>query len=100
MKTLVRIIAQYYENYSDSNVPYWKPKMGQEFTLRVESDHFMYTQENAIESIKKLLAEQSDSHNRYEYVSHELVFFEPIALDAAKFETLIHAANEITFAKI
>ncbi len=33
MATL-RIFTQYYENYSDSQTPHWKPKGGQTFIIK------------------------------------------------------------------
>lgn len=87
MKTiLVQITAQYYENYSDTDKPYWKPKMGQEFFLRADSDDFMYGLTECIAAIKKMLEKQSNSRCRYEYVSHELIFHESIELSTDEFE--------------
>jgi hypothetical protein len=40
--SLVRITAQYYENYGSSEAPHWKPKGGHEFSLRADSDLFFY----------------------------------------------------------
>jgi len=33
MNCTVKVMAQYYENYSDTKTPYWKPKGGQEFQI-------------------------------------------------------------------
>lgn len=98
-KTLVRIIAQTFENYSDNDTPYWKPKGGQEFTLRANADFFMYEKELCLEVIKKMLVEKSNPHMRFEYVDHQLVFHEPIVLDEQAFargitETLITSEPE------
>ena len=42
MATL-RITTQYYENYSDSQTPHWKPKGGQTFIIKdIEGDMIMY----------------------------------------------------------
>jgi DNA-binding ferritin-like protein len=40
MKTLCQITAQYYENYSDTETPHWKPKGGQVFNLMVDAHVF------------------------------------------------------------
>ncbi|HEV8512198.1 MAG TPA: hypothetical protein VGQ59_02945 [Cyclobacteriaceae bacterium] len=87
MKTLVRILCQYFENYSTSGdgQPYWKPKGGVEFTLRADSDIFTYDEDFAIRAIKSLLETKSNPKARYEYFSHELVFHEPIELNADEF---------------
>ena len=87
MKTLLRISAQYYENYSahdqnwDGKHEYWKPKGGQEFFTHVDADDFIYSPDFCQETIKSLLAEQSNLYVHYEYVEHELIFSEPIALE-------------------
>lgn len=86
MKTLCQITAQYYENYSDSETPHWKPKGGQQFDVMVDADDFMYASDTCIEVIQDLLAKQSDSHGKYEYLSYELIFFRPIVLDEKEFE--------------
>lgn len=82
MDILVTITAQYFENYntSDEGAPYWKAKGGQTFTLRADADSFMYAREFCVEAIQALLARESNSHCRYEYIDHDLVFSEPIEL--------------------
>ena len=102
MKTLCQITAQYYENYSESETPHWKPKGGQVFNLMVDADDFMYSEEVCIETIKDLLESYSDNHSRFEYVSHELIFCTPIIIPESAFELLFtekaHAHyNEILF---
>ncbi len=42
MATL-RIFTQYYENYSDTQTPHWKPKGGQTFIIKdIEGDMLIY----------------------------------------------------------
>ena len=89
MATL-RILAQYFENYGDTNTPYWKPKMGMEMVVEVDSDLLMYA-ENIETVFAKIVDEQSDDHNRFEYISHELIFHKPIKLDRDRVEQLIRA---------
>ena len=91
MKTLVHITAQVHENYGGNT---WKPKGGFMFTLRVDSDLFLYGSEQCVEAIKMLLQEQSNEHERFTYLEHELIFHEPFALDSEKFETLFREVNE------
>jgi hypothetical protein len=75
MKTLVRVLAQ----YTNEN---GKLKGGQEFTFRADSYDFMYAPEEIIiKSIQKLLDIQDEEWcGHHTYVSHELVFHEPIEL--------------------
>ena len=86
MKTLCQITAQYYENYGDSKNPYWKAKGGQIFNVYVDADDFFYSQDVAVEAIQELLSKQSDWHGKYEYLSYELIFAEPIVLSDRDFE--------------
>ena len=87
MKTLVQITAQYYENYAAHNSDWdgkregWKAKGGQVFQIYADSDDFFYGEEDCIEAIKSLLKEQSNPYCKYEYVSHEIIFSEPITLE-------------------
>ena len=94
MNTLLHITAQYSENYGahswngQGECPQaWKPKGGQVFTLRVNSDSFMYAEAECLKAIATLLAKQSNEYERYTYIEHELVFSEPIALDSDLFES-------------
>ena len=94
MNTLLHITAQYHENYGahdwngQGECPQaWKPKGGQVFTLRVNSDNFMYAEAECLKAIATLLAKQSNEYARYTYIDHELVFSEPIALDSDLFES-------------
>lgn len=89
MKISLIITAQYEENYGlFNNEPFdiWKFKGEQRFTLKVDTNAFMYGEAEVITAVKTLIASQSDSGSRYTYVSHELVFSEPIELSEADFE--------------
>jgi hypothetical protein len=88
MKTLLHITAQVHENYGGNT---WKPKGGFMFTLRVESFAFMYMEAECIEAVQMLLDEQSNEHERFTYVSHELIFNEPKELDSDVFEAFLLA---------
>jgi hypothetical protein len=97
MKNLVIITAQHEENYgffNDVVVDNWKPKGEQLFTLRADVEAFMYAKEQAIAAFKTLLASQSNNLDRYTYVSHELVFCEPIELSEADFEAQVEIECE------
>ena len=90
MDVTIRISAQYYENYSDTDTPYWKPKGGHEFTIKADADTILYTYDsNLKEILSKMVADESDSHNKYEYIDHEVIFFEPTELSNDKFEKLL-----------
>jgi hypothetical protein len=90
MDVTIRISAQYYENYSDTDTPYWKPKGGHEFTIKADADTIFYTYDsNLKEILSKMVADESDSHNKYEYIDHEVIFFEPTELSNDKFEKLL-----------
>ena len=104
MKTLVIITAQTYENYGAHNwngqgdcPQAWKPKGSQTFTLRVNSDAFLYMADECVKAIHSLLAEQSNNFERFTYIEHELVFHEPIALSDEKFEVFLQAEAEKAF---
>jgi hypothetical protein len=90
MDVTIRISAQYYENYSDTDTPYWKPKGGHEFTIKADADTIFYTYDsNLKEVLSKMVADESDSHNKYEYIDHEVIFFEATELSNDKFEKLL-----------
>ena len=90
MEVTIRITAQYYENYSDTDTPYWKPKCGHEFTIKADADTIFYTYDSDLKEIlSKMVADESDSHNKYEYLGHEVKFFEATELSNDKFEKLL-----------
>ena len=83
----VLVSAQYYENYSDTDVPYWKPKGGADFTFPVDSDLVTYAAHGALEySLAKMVSAQSNGYARYEYISHEVKFSEPIVVEGLDME--------------
>lgn len=90
MDVTIRITAQYYENYSDTDTPYWKPKGGHEFTIKADSDVIFYTYDSDLkEVLSKMVADESDFMNKYEYIDHEVKFFDAIELSSDKFEKLL-----------
>jgi hypothetical protein len=86
--TILSIQTQYYENYGDSVNPRWKPKGGQLFEIMVDSDD-MYDQDVAKEAIIEILKGQNSSHEKFEFLSYELIFSNPIKLSSSEFENLI-----------
>ena len=78
MDCKIIINAQYYENYSDTDTPHWKPKGGHEFQIVVNSDVLMYS--NELEKHLKIWFKTNDSHEKFEYIGHEVQFSEPTML--------------------
>ena len=78
----ILVSAQYYENYSDNQTPYWKPKGGADFSFPVDSDLVMYVyKEELREALIKMVEEQSNEYSRYEYIDHEVKFSSPIVVE-------------------
>ena len=78
----IQVTAQYYENYSDSNIPYWKPKGGVDFHFPLDADVALYVyNEDLVRAITKMVEEQSNEHCRYEYIDHEIKFYKPVVVD-------------------
>jgi hypothetical protein len=99
-KTLCQITTQYYENYGDSQNPYWKPKGGQVFNVMVDSDEFMYGGDACIEAIQELLAKESDWHSKYEYLDYELIFSRPIVLNETEFADTLTRIYQKNYPKV
>ena len=88
----VRITAQYYENYNPDTTatPTWKPKFGHTFVLESDADLFFCDEDVCISAISKMLEEESNSYERFEYVSHEVIFHEETELSRDRFEALFN----------
>lgn len=81
MMCTIQVTAQYYENYSDSNIPYWKPKGGVDFHFPIDADIALYAhREDLVNAITKMVEEQSNEHCRYEYIDHEVKFSSPVVV--------------------
>jgi hypothetical protein len=82
MMISVLVSAQYYENYSDNQTPYWKPKGGVDFSFPIDSDLVMYAYKEDLKSaLIKMVEEQSNEYSRYEYIDHEVKFGKPIVVE-------------------
>jgi hypothetical protein len=82
MMISILVSAQYYENYSDSQTPYWKPKGGADFSFPIDSDLVMYAyKEELREALIKMVEEQGNEYSRYEYIDHEVKFAAPIVVE-------------------
>lgn len=78
----IRILTQSFENYNYENYPdspIWKAKGTQEFFVDVD-DYFLYDEDLCIAAIKSLIAEKESALIKYQYISFEIVFSEPIKL--------------------
>ena len=88
MNCTVKIMTQYHENYSDTNTPYWKPKGGQEFQIVIDSDVVMYSND-LVKHLMDIVSAQSDEHNKYSYLEHDVEFIKPVVLDSELLLNLI-----------
>lgn len=93
----LQIIAQYFENYADDKSKvdgaYWKPKGGHVFLVNCDQqleDALMYgcSKADVEEMLTELLAKESNSHCRYEFVSYDAVFSQPTDL-TKEFKALV-----------
>jgi hypothetical protein len=89
----IRVISQSLENYSflengeiDGVNPYWKCKGGQVFEIKVDGDFVMIVDKSVmIQGIKTFLERHSNVGWKYEYISHEVIFGNPIVIDSDTF---------------
>ena len=88
MKSKVIVSTQFYENYNVSadgfntnsdGKPSWKPKMGHEFTIEIDSDLLMYC-DNIEEIFSQMVSKHNSEAEKFEYRSHEIKFSEPTKL--------------------
>jgi hypothetical protein len=87
MMISILVSAQYYENYSDSKNPYWKPKGGVDFSFPVDSDLVMWIYKEDLKiALMKMVEDQSNEYSRYEYISHEVKFSKPIVVEGLDIE--------------
>ena len=94
--TKLTIQSQYYENYSDTKTPYWKPKGGHEFVINsFDADDLFYDEENVISAIKSLIANQSNEFEKFEYISHELIFGEPTEIKITDYKSEYAETNKV-----
>jgi hypothetical protein len=79
----LKINAQYFENYNyhEGGEPCWKSKGGISFIIEdFDADTLFYDRERVIEVMKELVARENTSLEKFEYISHELTFAEPIVI--------------------
>jgi len=93
MDTTIRITAQFYENYAigpngPEGAPYWKPKGGHEFIVKVDSDMVMYSDHGDLTAaLTAMVAEQSNDYEKFEYINHEVIFGKPTELSTEGLES-------------
>ena len=93
MDCKIIINSQYYQNYSDTDTPYWKPKGGHGFQIEVNSDVLMYS--NELEKhLTKMVSKQSDGHEKFEYIGHEVQFQKPTMLHHQSLYELINSEEQ------
>tara|TARA_Y100000385_G_scaffold76402_2_gene77353 strand:+ start:5339 stop:5629 length:291 start_codon:yes stop_codon:yes gene_type:complete len=82
MQVKIKVQTQYFENISLSSVPCFKPRGGQEFIFPCDSDFVMGVELNElVETIEVMLKNYSNAHYKYEYMSHDIEFHEPIVIE-------------------
>ena len=92
-KTLCLITTQIYENYgAEIQGIYhdaWKKKGSFVFSLNIDFDYIMYSEEECIDTIKLLLEKKSSKLEKFEYISHQFVFNKIHELEDNFFEEII-----------
>ena len=82
MMCTIQVTAQYYENYSDTSTPYWKPKGAVDFHFPLNADVALYAPKGVlVEALIKMVEEQSNDYSLYEYIDHEVKFSNPIVVE-------------------
>ena len=82
MMCTIQMPAQYYENYSDTSTPYWKPKGSVDFHFPLDADVALYVPKSElVEALTKMVEEQSNDYSLYEYLEHEVKFSSPIVVE-------------------
>jgi hypothetical protein len=95
----VRVSVQLFENKnfnSDSDgTPKWIPKMTHEFLF----ENVDYPTVHYAKDLKSVLCElvqtESDNHNKFEYLSHEVTLFQPTKLSSNSLEQAIINQHDI-----
>ena len=88
MKSKFLFLCQYFENYSDTENPYWKPKGGVQFVVYIGCDSMFYAENEVIKWFKEVvLPKHNNLCCKYEYVSNEMACEEIIVEE--EFEVVI-----------
>ena len=91
-KNTILIHTQYEENYGyhEGNF-HWKKKGGHTFQIEMDSDVFFYT--DPAEVFGKMLESQSNDHERFTYIEHEIQWQQPTVLGTQ--EDYVNANKEL-----
>jgi len=90
MKATLRIKAQYYENYGEVERPNFKPKGSQYFEVLANTDLLMYVgNDDLIKSCEEILTNHSNEIVKFKYISHEVLFSEPITLEETEVKNIL-----------
>ena len=82
MQVKIKVQTHYFENISLSSVPCFKPRGCQAFMFHCNSDCVMGVELNElVETIELMLKNYSNAHYKYEYMSHDIEFHEPIVIE-------------------
>ena len=84
MKAELRINAQYFENYNltGEGEPSFKPKGNQVFTCAIDPELLLHVgNEGLINACEEVLKGHSNGAVRFTYISHEVLFSDPIAFE-------------------
>lgn len=79
MKNTILIHTQYEENYAAHEGGFhWKKKGGHTFQIEMDTDLLMYTDSSKVFGV--MLESQSNNHERFTYVSHDIQWQVPTVL--------------------
>ena len=84
MNVTLLVHTQYLENYNVGPegfgaTPHWKPKGGHTFSMQIDSDILLYSDDT--EAILTKMVEQHNSiAEKFEYIDHEIQWQEPTNL--------------------
>jgi hypothetical protein len=90
-KVTVRILTQVFENKAWSEGGHaWSPKGGQEIIVEVASDTICYADSDKVLKVLKRMVEKNVcGMYKYKYMSHEVIFGEPIIMDEMTFDVFL-----------
>lgn len=85
MEVQITIHTRYYENYeTEEGTPKWKAKGMHRFTLDADQYDVMYTRD--LDGIlSDMVADRSNSYEKFEYLRHDVDFSEPTRLSKEDF---------------
>jgi hypothetical protein len=90
--SVIRISAKVLENVLTPEKPMFKERGSTEFEIEIDS-MMAYRADEAslVKSIKDLLKETSGDQNRFEYISHKVLFGAAPRLDSDRFTQILNS---------